>query len=146
MYFPFMPANAKSPGDGKLRESIERALEEAERLASAYADAAESGDGVEEALFAYKKFFRKSVYDQVNYKAKNNSTIVMSRGAIESLERQTDKVTKSKPLVSAYPAVLKELDEYEPNLRSMLDVCKDRMVDANRIQTLKGQPKSGRPA
>lgn len=129
--------SAKVPGDGKLRASIEQGLTESERLASAFRDALASGEGVEEAFAVYKATFRETVYDQMGYKAKNNATISMSKDAIESLGRQRALVLDAD--VSAYPGVVKELDPFEPNTRSMLDTCRDRMVDANRIQTAKGQ-------
>jgi hypothetical protein len=132
-----MPSNDKVPGDGKLRASIEQGIADSERLASAFVDAAEAGEGVEDAFFTYKRIFRETVYDRVSYKAKNNATIVMSKDAIDSIARQKDMVMKVD--VTAYPEIVKELDPFEPNMRSMLDVCGRAFVDANRIQTAKGQ-------
>jgi len=129
--------SAKVPGDGKLRASIEQGLAESERLASVVTDALASKEGVEDAFAVYKAYFREHVYDLMGYKAKNNATIVMSRDAIECLGRQRAKILGAD--VSAYPGIVRELDPFEPNMRSMLDTCRERMVDANRIQTAKGQ-------
>lgn len=134
--------NAKSPGDGKIRQDIAVEMSILDGHWAVFKDALSAREGAKAAFASFEDSVRElyALMTKKNHrgqtKAANEATVTSARDAHRLLDRV---LTESKSLdFAGHPDIALKLDPMDGDIAEMLQVCRRTMESAAATQAAKG--------